>query len=152
MLPRLKAHHTHIDMYECCRNLVSIYVMERVAGETVYVCQNIWFRFLLLRNEIRSPLAMLFTGRKAHHPGYSAAPGGLRARGPARKWELKERQQNHGKCVVCLLCVFVCLFCIFFGCLFCVFSPHLVWGSNYFDVCRPAPAACSSVAQTFWTH
>ena len=33
-----------------------------------------------------------------------------------------------------------------------VFSPHLVWGSNYFDVRRPAPAACSSVTQTFWTQ
>ena len=29
---------------------------------------------------------------------------------------------------------------------------HIVWGSNYFEVRRPAPAACSSVAQTFWTR
>ena len=34
---------------------------------------------------------------------------------------------------------------------FVFYSPHLVWGSN-FDVRRLAPAACSSVAQTFWTR
>ena len=32
-----------------------------------------------------------------------------------------------------------------------IYSPHPVWGSNYL-VCRPAPAACSSIAQTYWTR